>query len=145
MTVTIRQARREDIPAMHRIRLGVRENRLVSAVVTEARYVPAIEVSGRGWVAEVDGVVAGFAVGNSASGNIWALFVDPAQEGRGIGRRLHDVMLAWLWSQALDRLWLTTAPGTRAERFYEAAGWSRVGAVERGEQRFEKTRPTSCA
>ncbi len=143
MTVTIRQARRGDIPAMHSIRMGVRENRLVSAIVTEASYVPQMEDVGRGWVAEVDGTIAGFAVGNGRTGNIWALFVDPAHEGRGIGRRLHDVMVAWLWTQALDRLWLTTAPGTRAERFYEAAGWTRVGAVASGEQRFEMTRPPS--
>ena len=43
----LRQARREDIPAMHRVRLSVQENRLAS-VVTEEDYIPAIEETGRG-------------------------------------------------------------------------------------------------
>jgi GNAT superfamily N-acetyltransferase len=63
-----------------------------------------------------------FAIGNATYGNIWALFVDPAHERRGHGRRLHDAMVAWLWSQGLRKLWLTTEPGTRAERFYTEAG-----------------------
>jgi GNAT superfamily N-acetyltransferase len=87
--VTLRQARRADIPAMHRVRLAVRENRL-TANITQEDYVPAIEHTGRGWVVEVDGAVVGFAVGNAATGNIWALFVDPAHEGQGHGRRLHE-------------------------------------------------------
>ena len=44
---TLRQARREYIPAMHRVRLSVQENRLAS-VVTEEDYIPAIEETGRG-------------------------------------------------------------------------------------------------
>ena len=46
----IRQAVREDIPAMHAVRLAVRENVLRSPEVTEASYVPAIESTGRGWL-----------------------------------------------------------------------------------------------
>lgn len=137
----LRVARREDIPAMHRVRMSVRENVLVSTVITEADTLEAIEVSGRGWVVETRGEVVAFAVGNSKDGNIWALFVDPNHEGRGYGRRLHDTMVDWLWSQGLGRLWLTTDPGTRAERFYMAAGWKRTGTSERGEVRFELTAP----
>ncbi len=44
----LRQATRADIPGMHRVRLAVRENRLTSAAITEADYIPAIEVTGRG-------------------------------------------------------------------------------------------------
>ena len=35
MTATLRQARRADIPAMHCVRLAVRENRLESIVMEE--------------------------------------------------------------------------------------------------------------
>ena len=141
MNVSIRQARPSDAAQMHRVRLSVRENRLISVVLSEHDYVEAIESTGRGWVVEQQGVIVAFAVGDSSSGSIWALFVDPGHEGRGYGRRLHDIMVAWLWEQGHDRLWLTTEPGTRAERFYREAGWERVGAVPSGEDRFELKRP----
>lgn len=132
----LRQARRADITDMHRVRMSVLENRLSSTVVTEADYAPAIEEHGRGWLIEEKSEVVGFSVGNR-NGNIWALFVHPKHERRGFGKQLHDTMVSWLWSQGLGSLWLTTQPGTRAERFYEAAGWKRVGPTERGEIRFE--------
>ncbi len=50
LATALRQADRGDIPAMHRVRLAVRENRLTFSVITEEHYIPAIEVTGRGWV-----------------------------------------------------------------------------------------------
>ena len=122
---------------MHRVRLAVRENRLTSSAIGEEHYVPAIESTGRGWVAEEHGSVVGFAVGNAITGNIWALFVDPEYEGRGHGRRLHDVMVEWLFLQGKERLWLSTDPHTRAQRFYESAGWSLVRLDPDGEALYE--------
>ena len=141
MTGILRPAERRDVLAIQRVRHSVRENRLTSTVISDADVVEAIERTGRGWVVEVDGEVVAFAVGNAETGNIWALFVDPAHEGRGHGRRLHDEMLAWLWGRGLERLWLTTAPGTRAQRFYEAAGWQNGGVQPSGELLFERYAP----
>jgi GNAT superfamily N-acetyltransferase len=139
----LREASRADIPAMQRVRMSVRENRLRTRTITEADYVPAMETNGRGWVIEENGEVVGFAVGDRRDGNIWALFVHPNHEGHGYGRQLHDAMVAWLWSQGLEQLWLTTEPGTRAQAFYEAAGWQRAGRTDRGELRFELRGPAS--
>ncbi|HEY0940395.1 MAG TPA: GNAT family N-acetyltransferase [Steroidobacter sp.] len=136
----IRQARAADVAAMHRVRLSVQENRLVSTQLTERDYLVAIEATGRGWVLELAGNVVAFAIGNAANGSIWALFVEPGYERRGFGRELHDIMIEWLWEQGHDRLWLSTDAGTRAERFYLAAGWRRAGVTERGEIRFELSR-----
>lgn len=138
---TLRQAHRADIPALHRIRMAVRENVLVSTVITPEDYADALERTGRGWLVEADegdgaGVV-GFAIGNATTGNIWALFVDPKHEGEGHGRRLHDAMVTWLFAQGLERLWLSTDPGTRAQRFYEAAGWRCIGKTKWGEAGYE--------
>lgn len=138
----LRQAVRADVPGIQRVRHGVRENRLTSCVITDAEVVEAIELTGRGWVVEVDGQVVGFAVGNARTGNIWALFVDPDHEARGHGRRLHDAMLAWLWSQGLRRLWLSTEPETRAQHFYERAGWIHRGPLPGGEILFEQVAGT---
>jgi GNAT superfamily N-acetyltransferase len=145
MDALIRPELRADVPAMQRVRAAVRENVLVSTVITDADVIEAIEVTGRGWVAEAAGGIVGFAVGNAQTGNIWALFLDPEFERRGIGRRLHDTMLDWLWAQGLDRLWLSTEPATRAERFYAAAGWRRAGLTASGEVRFERERPGPAA
>ena len=135
---TIRPARVQDIGAMHRVRLSVRENRLVSVVLTEEDYGRELTAGG-GWVAEENGRVLGFAIANAENGNVWALFVDPYHEGKGIGRQLHDAMIGWMSSQAVETWWLTTEPATRAERFYDRAGWSRRSLTSTGEVRFERS------
>ena len=134
---TLRQAVRADVPGMQRVRCAVKENQLTSRVIGDDEVVDAIERTGRGWVVEADSQVVAFAIGNGETGNIWALFVDPAHEGQGHGRRLHDEMLRWLWQRGLQRLHLSTEAGTRAERFYEAAGWQCVGVLANGEVQFE--------
>jgi len=141
----IRQATRDDVPAMHRVRLSVRENRLTRSVISESDYIVLIESTGRGWVIEAGSEIVAFAVGNASTGNIWALFVDPQYEGLGYGRQLHDVMVNWLRAQNIDRLWLTTQPHTRAAQFYEAAGWRRVGHTSDGDLQFELSRNVAKA
>ena len=140
MDIVVRQATRDDIVPIWRVRYAVRENKLTPGVISDQEVVDHLESLGRGWVVEVGGQVVGFAVGNATEGNIWALFVDPAHERHGIGRALHDTMVQWLWSQGLTRLWLTTGLGTRAERFYRAAGWRCVGSADHGDHRFELER-----
>lgn len=136
MAASIRTATLADIEAMHRVRVAVKENRLSRPDrITAKDYEAALTTLGQGWVAEVDGVIAGFAVGYR-SGNIWALFVDPAHEGKGIARQLHAEMLHWLRGLGLTNLFLGTAPGTRAEAFYKVAGWA-PGEVVDGERRFD--------
>lgn len=135
----LRQAALSDIPDIQRVRRSVRENRLVSISINDHQVRESIEKTGRGWVIESEGEVVAFAIGNAGNGNIWALFVHPDHERRGYGRLLHDRMVEWLFSRGLERLWLTTEPGTRAQRFYEAAGWERVGLTAGGELRYERS------
>lgn len=94
-----------------------------------------INERGRGWVAEVDGEVVGFAIADRARANVWALFVDPDREGRGLGRALHDQMMNWLFSTGIEQAWLGTEPGTRAERFYLSSGW-RYEGQRNGEAKY---------
>jgi len=138
VAINPRRATRSDIPGMHIVRLAVRENRLTTSAVTEEHYIPAIESTGRGWVIEDHGEVIAFAIGNSETGNIWALFVHPNHEGKGYGRSLQDVMVSWLFEQGLTRLHLDTELGTRAQRFYEASGWTCVGHDADGEALYER-------
>lgn len=144
MTALIRPARTDDVTQMQRIRGSVTENRLVSVVLCERDYVVAITGSGRGWVAQRQGHIVGFAVGNAVTGSVWALFVEPGEAGKGYGRQLQKAMVDWLWQQGHERLWLTTEPGTRAERFYRRAGWMPAGAGPGGEIRLELGRPEAA-
>jgi ribosomal protein S18 acetylase RimI-like enzyme len=84
-------------------------------------------------VARVDGDVAGWVAFDTSrdkdaaagTGEIWALYVDPAHWSSGVGREL--------WSRARERLlergfnaislWVLAA-NARAIRFYEAAGFT---------------------
>ena len=142
MEIRLRQAVRADVPGIQRVRHSVRENVLVSrASIPDEEVIEFIERLGRGWVV-VDERNEVLAFGDARDGNIWALFVDPAFERRGYGRRLHEEMVAWLWSQGHTRLWLSTDPGTRAERFYRRAGWIDRGLLPSGERKFELERPT---
>jgi GNAT superfamily N-acetyltransferase len=134
-------ARPADVAAIQRVRRSVRENRLVSRGIGDDEVLAMMQRHGRGWVVEVDGEVVAFAFGDARDGNVWALFVDPDHERCGHGRRLHDEMLRWLWSRGLQRLWLSTTPGTRAEGFYRAAGWRDAGPASHGEILFEIDRP----
>lgn len=137
----LRRATRADIPGMRHVRAAVRENMLSDPTrITEADYIAALDDLGCGWVVEIDGEIVAFASGYKI-GCIWALFVHPDHEGRGYGKALHCVMVDWLWSQGLTRLWLTTEPGTRAERFYISQGWQPQGLVAGGERRLELRAP----
>jgi GNAT superfamily N-acetyltransferase len=136
--VVLRQASRRDVPGIQRVRHSVKENMLTSRAIGDAEVVDYLDRFGRGWVVVDEGEeVLGFAIGDARDGNIWALFVDPAHEGRGHGGRLHDAMVAWLFSRGLERLWLSTEAGTRAERFYRRAGWIDCGLLASGERKFE--------
>ncbi|HEY0063359.1 MAG TPA: GNAT family N-acetyltransferase [Telluria sp.] len=111
---------------MSAIRLGVTENILSDpSRVTRQMYVDYLETLGRGWVAEVDGVVVGFSYANNTDGSIWALFLSKQFEGRGIARHLLDLAVAWLFAQGHDAVQLSTGTQTRADRFYHAQGWTR--------------------
>jgi GNAT superfamily N-acetyltransferase len=139
----IRLAVESDIAEMHRVRTSVRENRLTDPERVQPRdYRSLLSTRGRGWVSEVDGRIVAFAVVDLTRANVWALFVEPACEGQGLGRKLHDTMMAWVFSEGASNVWLTTAPGTRAERFYKTAGWQYSGPEPSGEARYEMPRDT---
>ena len=136
----IRTASEADIREMHRIRMAVGENRLLDPTAVQPDdYRRFLSGGSEGWVAELNGRIVGFAIADLVRANVWALFVEPGAEGRGIGRALHDRMMDRLFAAGAERVWLTTDPGTRAERFYRAAGWLSA-STERREARFELSR-----
>jgi GNAT superfamily N-acetyltransferase len=133
-----RQAEKKDLLQIQRVRHSVNENILSDpALVTDADCAEYLEIRGRGWVCEKQLEIVGFAIADLREHNIWALFVRPEYEHRGIGKKLHDMMLNWYFSKTSEKVWLGTAPGTRAEIFYRKAGWKENGLHGKGEIKFE--------
>jgi GNAT superfamily N-acetyltransferase len=111
---------------MSRIRLSVTENVLSDpGRITRQMYEDYLEISGRGWVAEIDGRVAAFCYADKHEGSIWALFVDPGYEGRGLAKRLLGLAVEWIFGLGHAFVRLDTGAGTRADRFYAMQGWER--------------------
>jgi len=132
-----REAEMRDLASIMKVRFAVKENTLSNPdLVTEADCIEFLFTRGKGWVCEIEGEVVGFSIADLKENNIWALFVDPNFDRRGIGRQLHDLMLNWYFSQTTTTVWLGTAPGTRAEGFYQKAGWENTGMHQK-ETKFE--------
>jgi GNAT superfamily N-acetyltransferase len=137
-----RRATADDVPAMSRIRVAVRENALSDpARITEAMYRDHLDALGRGWVAELDGAIIGFSYADRTDSSIWALFVDPAREGLGAGQQLLRLAVDWLFEIGHDEVRLGTQANTRADRFYAAQGWTREGMRNDIEVGFHLRRP----
>jgi len=142
----IRPATETDVPVLFEIRCSVGENHqsreeLAGIGVTEDA-VRAMIVGGEyvSFVAEIDGVEAGFTMAEVAERYVFACFVKPDCEGNGIGRALMEKTEDALRQLGVSEAWLSTGPGEelRAVGFYAHLGWRRNGYLEDGQIRFEK-------
>lgn len=88
-------------------------------------------------VAQVEGEVAGYCYAElegtdfmslrGPAGMIYDLLVDPAQRGRGLGRRLLEAMRAALVERGAKQVVLSTAErNTAAQKLFAAAGFRRT-------------------
>lgn len=138
MSHVIRRARDEDHARISEIRDSVSENVLgeASRPLVERDYAWFRDNPGV-WVWEQDGEILGFSAADTRDGSIWALFVAPGHERRGIGRALFEKSLDVLRLDGHRTAWLTTQPGSRAESFYRAAGWKAIGTSPKGELIFD--------
>ena len=136
--VNIREATVSDIQQIMIVRLAVKENMLSNpSLVTYSDNKEYLTVRGKGWVCEINNFIVGFCIVDLTGHSVWALFVTPEHERKGIGKKLQNVMLNWYFEQSTEKLWLETAAGTRAEKFYTSSGWI---AVKR-----EKKNPSNAA
>jgi GNAT superfamily N-acetyltransferase len=116
---------------------GIVPARILDGLSVERRaagWRETIESAGdeRVWVVERDGGVIGFAATGPArdddavagSGEVMAIYLDPAAWSTGIGRRLFAAAVEDLRGRAFGPLvlWVLTA-NARGRHFYEAAGW----------------------
>lgn len=96
--------------------------------------------SPRGFVAEADGVVVGFAVirpspepnGELPTGELDSFYTRPSVWGKGVGRALMDAALDALRKQGFARVTAWTAEENfRPRAIYERAGWVLDGTSRR--------------
>jgi GNAT superfamily N-acetyltransferase len=140
MSHVIRRARDEDHARVTEIRNAVTENVLSEASrdAVDHDYPWFRDIPGV-WLWEEDGVILGFSAADTRNGSIWALFVAPGHERRGIGRALFEKALDVLRQNGHRTAWLTTDAGSRAEGFYRAAGWKVIGTSPKGELIFHSS------
>ncbi|MEU4776834.1 GNAT family N-acetyltransferase [Micromonospora sp. NPDC023633] len=151
MTVTLRPATVDDLTAVGALHQRSRVAAYSAFLPAEALADPTPEAMGAYWterwtwerdehrmtVVERDGRLVGFSYlgpddeGDPATGLLNAIHLDPAERGRGTGRRLMvdalDAMRTRGWSRAV--LWVLR-DNAHARRFYERGGWTPTG-VER--------------
>jgi GNAT superfamily N-acetyltransferase len=137
MPPQLRPATPADIPGLKRIRLSVRENILNPDRVSDRDYEWFV-ANGPVWVWADGGGIVGFSAGDPRNGSLWALFVDPAWEGRGIGTALLDRACASLSAAGHRKATLDTEPGTRAAAFYRRRGWTEDGVDSAGQLLFSR-------
>lgn len=155
--IRVRAARVDDVAAIFRIRTAVRENHLdrgalAALGITEEAVAGMIAGGLCTWVAfdgkngdhSDGGGIAGFAMVDAEEGVLFALFVLPEAEGRGLGRALLAAAEARLFADHA-RIRLETAAGTRAAGFYRRHGWVEAAEIAgqgpaTGDIRLEKSR-----
>ena len=122
---------------MQLIRNAVKENVLSDpALVPYEAVEKYINQRGKGWVCLDLGIMAGFCIADLVNDNIWALFVLPGMEGKGIGRKLQTLMLDWYFTNDKQLVWLSTQKNSRAEKFYRLTGWIEEGPYGKNEIKF---------
>jgi len=76
-----------------------------------------------------DSCIVGHCVGDSKTGEILGLSVQPAYRRQGIAKRLLSLVVDWLRAAGVKRIWLDAPADTAlpAHGFYRALGWRPTG------------------
>lgn len=143
----IRPATPEDVAAIFDVRCSVKENHMsreelaalditpetVREMITGGDYIAPVALTG--------GKIAGFAMTQISEGYVFALFVRPEHEGKGLGRALMHEVESGLVERGVTEASLCTGPeeGIRAPGFYRHLGWVDSGFMDDGQLKFCKT------
>lgn len=144
MSTVIRVATVDDIEHLFDVRTCVSQNHLSREQMDVLGITPqvlaeAIQDGPCVWVAELDGATVAFSMVDQAQGEVFAMFVRPHYENRGLGRLLMAVAEAALFERH-DTIFLVTdgRDEVRANGFYRRLGWSALAQVGDGDVRYEK-------
>lgn len=143
----IRVASSADVPALFDVRTSVRENHmsleaLAGVGITPESVAAMLEGDARAWVAADGDEIVAFSMAKASEGTVFAMFIRPGFEGRGLGRALLLEAETWLFAQGHEEIWLLTDADrrVRANGFYRHLGWNDAGIQEDGQVKFTKRR-----
>ena len=144
MNIRTRLALSSDIEGIFDVRTSVKENYLSREEmelmgITESSVIDMIENSCCAWVAVDNSKVIGFSMIMLDEGSLFAAFVLPEYEGRGVGRRLVELAEQELFKH-YEVAWLETDKNSRAAEFYRRLGWVEKENVSESDIRLEKLR-----
>lgn len=128
--VVYREIQSADMSAIFDVRVATWHHDRGREEMTELGITPEavrslLKNSHRGWLAEIDSKVIGFAMGNKDNGEMWVIAVLAEYESRGIGKHLLGLVETWLFEAGWEEIWLTTDmdEAFRAVGFYRHLGW----------------------
>lgn len=107
--------------------------------ITEGSIAEMIAASPCAWVAVLDAEVVGFSMIDVEDACLFAAFLLPAHEGKGIGSQLVTVAENELFKHHSD-IWLETDRDSRAASFYRHLGWRYECPAKGNQVRLRKTR-----
>ncbi len=166
MTVTVRAPTADDAEALARINIEAWRD-AYTGIVPKARIdamqpatyrerwtdnIANAEPGVAFFVGELDGVAAGYGIAGAyrpqedadeerpvGLGELFAIYVDPPRQRRGVGIAIHDAVLGWLAAAGYGEaaLWVLAA-NAPSIAWYGARGWRRDGATSRWEAAGER-------
>jgi GNAT superfamily N-acetyltransferase len=152
MEIVVRRPTLRDVDDLARINIDawrsaysgmVPQSRIdgMDAASYRQRWVDNVTVGRPGvafFVADLDGVQAGYSIGGpyrpqeeapptevtDRLGELYAIYVDPPHQGRGIGSALHESLLNWLAGEGYTEVALWVLEANRPSRlWYSRRGW----------------------
>lgn len=144
MDIALRLATENDIEVIFDIRTSVKENhlskqQLTELGITEPVILSLIQNTSTVWLAEVQHQVCGFSIVDLTEGSIFAIFVHPDFEAKGVGTALLKKAEDLLFNSCQE-ICLETDQKSRAFEFYLRQGWCVSEYFDNGDVRMLKTR-----
>ncbi len=126
----VRMIEPTDLSEIIELRGRTRENPfsrkdLLKIGIIEESVTEMLRTTHRGWLCEENEKIAGFAIGDGKTGELWVIAVLPEFECRGIGSLLMAAVEGWLAEIGWQEFWLWTSSDSKKQAFsfYMKHGW----------------------